>query len=67
LLHRWAIRGLDDLHADKLRLTDAAAFRYAKSLLHKVERAVGLETDTSEILNECIMAVKKFGTIRLVF
>ena len=45
---------------------DAAAFRYAKGLLQKVERAVGLETDSSEIVNEALRAVRKFGTISLV-
>ncbi|EJD53755.1 GroES-like protein [Auricularia subglabra TFB-10046 SS5] len=45
---------------------DAAAFRYAKGMLHTVERAVGLETDTSEIANECLRAVKKFGNVGLV-
>jgi len=45
---------------------DAAAFRYAKGLLNKVQRATGLETDSSEILNEALQAVRKFGTISLV-
>ncbi|KAL0482648.1 hypothetical protein AKO1_014363 [Acrasis kona] len=48
------------------RAIDCAAFRYAKTLLHKVERAVGLETDQSEIVNECIKTVRKFGTIVLI-
>ena len=45
---------------------DAAAFRYAKGLLQKAERALGAETDSSEIANEAIQAVRKFGTISLV-
>jgi threonine dehydrogenase-like Zn-dependent dehydrogenase len=45
---------------------DAAAFRYTKTLLHGIERAVGLETDSSEIPNEALRAVRKFGTISLV-
>jgi len=45
---------------------DAAAFRYTKGLLNTVQRAVGLETDSSEILNEALQAVRKFGTISLV-
>lgn len=45
---------------------DAAAFRYAKGMLHTIERAIGLETDTSEIANECLRAVKKFGHVSLV-
>ncbi|KAI9846729.1 MAG: hypothetical protein M1838_001158 [Thelocarpon superellum] len=45
---------------------DAAAFRYTKGLLHTVQRAVGLETDSSEIVNECLRATRKFGHIALV-
>lgn len=45
---------------------DAAAFRYTKGLLHTVQRAVGLETDSSEIVNEALRAVRKFGSISLV-
>ncbi|KAI7900578.1 chaperonin 10-like protein [Cokeromyces recurvatus] len=45
---------------------DCAGFRYAKDLLHKFERVVGLETDTSEVINEMIRATKKFGRIGLI-
>ncbi|KAI9822192.1 MAG: hypothetical protein M1826_000501 [Phylliscum demangeonii] len=45
---------------------DAAAFRYTKSMLHTVQRAVGLETDSSEVVNEALRAVRKFGNISLV-
>ena len=45
---------------------DAAAFRYTKGILHTVQRAVGLETDSSEIVNEALRAVRKFGHISLV-
>jgi threonine dehydrogenase-like Zn-dependent dehydrogenase len=45
---------------------DAAAFRYTKGILHSVQRAVGLETDSSEIVNEALRTVRKFGTICLV-
>jgi threonine dehydrogenase-like Zn-dependent dehydrogenase len=45
---------------------DAAAFRYTKGILHTVQRAVGLETDSSEIVNEALRAIRKFGTISLV-
>ena len=45
---------------------DAAAFRYTKTLLQSAERLVGLETDSSEIPNETIRAVRKFGTIAIV-
>lgn len=45
---------------------DAAAFRYTKGLLHSVQRAVGLETDSSEVVNEALRATRKFGSIALV-
>lgn len=45
---------------------DAAAFRYTKGLLHGIQHAIGLETDSSEIPNEALRAVRKFGTISLV-
>ncbi|KAJ2955333.1 hypothetical protein NQZ79_g8654 [Umbelopsis isabellina] len=48
------------------RAIDCAGFRYAKGIIHKVERAIGLETDTSEVANEMIRATKKFGTIALI-
>lgn len=48
------------------RAIDCAGFRYAKSLIHKVERAIGFETDTSETINEMVRSTKKFGTIALI-
>lgn len=48
------------------RAIDCAGFRYAKSFLHKAERAIGLETDTSEVINEMIRSTKKFGTMALI-
>jgi threonine dehydrogenase-like Zn-dependent dehydrogenase len=45
---------------------DAAAFRYSKSVSHAIQRAMCLETDTPEILNEALRATRKFGTIALV-
>jgi len=45
---------------------DAAAFRYTKGLLHGIQHAIGLETDSCEIPNEALRAVRKFGTISLV-
>lgn len=48
------------------RAIDCAGFRYAKSIVHKIERTLGMETDTSEVLNEMIRSTKKFGTISLI-
>lgn len=42
---------------------ECAAGEYAKGWGHKIEMAMGLETDTSEILNEMIAAVVPFGTV----
>ncbi|EFJ27195.1 hypothetical protein SELMODRAFT_231782 [Selaginella moellendorffii] len=40
---------------------EAAGFRFPVSILHKVERTVGLETDTADILNELFLATRKWG------
>jgi len=45
---------------------EAAGFEYAKTILHKIERAVGLETDTADILSECIQSVRKFGRVSII-
>jgi threonine dehydrogenase-like Zn-dependent dehydrogenase len=42
---------------------ECAAGEYAKGILHKIETAIGAETDTSEILNEMIQSVRPFGRI----
>ncbi|UZJ54062.1 hypothetical protein CBS101457_003382 [Exobasidium rhododendri] len=44
---------------------DVAGFRYAQSLMHKAMRAMALETDSPEILNECIVATRKHGRISI--
>lgn len=44
---------------------ECAAGEYAKTWAHKLEIAVGLETDTSEILNECITSVIGYGTVAI--
>ncbi|OQO11922.1 hypothetical protein B0A48_03649 [Cryoendolithus antarcticus] len=40
---------------------ECAAGEYAKSYAHKMEIAMGLETDTSELVNEMIESVKNYG------
>jgi len=42
---------------------ECAAGEYAKSYLHKAQIALGLETDTPEIINEQILSVIPWGTI----
>lgn len=38
----------------------------ARGIVSKFQRAVELETGTSEIVNECLCAVRKFGTVSLI-
>jgi threonine dehydrogenase-like Zn-dependent dehydrogenase len=45
---------------------ECAGFRYAKSKLHKLERALKLETDTADLVNECILATKLYGKVVLI-
>jgi len=45
---------------------EAAGFEYSTTLKHKMERALRLETDSSDILEQMIKSVRKFGTIGIV-
>lgn len=45
---------------------DCGTFHEPKGLLHKVEKTLMLETDSSETLNEMIMTVRKMGRIGLI-
>lgn len=45
---------------------DATGFRYAKEILHKVERFLRLETDAKSAIIEAIYLVKKFGHISVI-
>jgi threonine dehydrogenase-like Zn-dependent dehydrogenase len=58
-LQKLVPRGLD-------LAIDAAGFRYTKSFLHSVERALSMESDSPEVLTECAMAVRKFGRISVI-
>lgn len=42
---------------------ECAAGEYPKSVLNKIEFGLGLQTDTAEIVNECIKSVKNFGSV----
>jgi len=42
---------------------ECVAGEYPKGWAHTIEMAIGLETDTSEILNEMIESVKNFGRV----
>ena len=42
---------------------ECVAGEYPKGWLHAIELATGLETDTSEIVNECIESVRNYGRV----
>jgi len=42
---------------------ECAAGLYPKGLLHKAEIALGMETDTSEVLNEMVEGVRNYGRV----
>lgn len=42
---------------------ECVAGEYPKGWAHTIEMAVGLETDTSEIVNECIESVRNYGRV----
>jgi len=45
---------------------EAAGFEYPTTLRHKAEMAVGLETDTADILTEMITSTRKFGVVSII-
>jgi len=45
---------------------ECAGFEYAKSLTHKIEMALTLETDTCDIISEMIYAARKFGRLAII-
>lgn len=45
---------------------DCAGFRYATTWLHTIQRALMLETDSPDILSQCIYAVRKSGNVSII-
>jgi len=45
---------------------DAAGFRYAKSMGQRVQRGLFMETDSCDVVTECITCVRKFGHVSLI-
>jgi threonine dehydrogenase-like Zn-dependent dehydrogenase len=39
---------------------------YAKNWLNRIELATGLEQDTAEMVNECLVATRKHGTVAVI-
>jgi threonine dehydrogenase-like Zn-dependent dehydrogenase len=45
---------------------DAGTFHQPKTMLHKVQKTLMLETDVPEIVNECILSVRNMGRVGLI-
>jgi len=45
---------------------DCVGYRYPKSNKHKIELATGLESDSCDIVEECILSCKKGGRVILI-
>jgi threonine dehydrogenase-like Zn-dependent dehydrogenase len=45
---------------------DAVGFRFPKTLLHKIERTLHLETDAPQVLTEAIMCCRKAGNLVII-
>ena len=45
---------------------EAVGFRFAMSLMHKMERALGMETDSPEILEECFKVCRPYGSVSII-
>jgi len=45
---------------------DCGTFHEPKSLIHKAQKLMMLETDNPETINECLMTVKKMGRIGII-
>ena len=45
---------------------DAATFHEPKMVIHKISKALSLETDVSETLNETFLSVKKMGRVGII-
>jgi len=45
---------------------ECVGFRFAMSTKHKVQRAIGLETDTPEIIHEALKCMKGYGHLAII-
>jgi threonine dehydrogenase-like Zn-dependent dehydrogenase len=45
---------------------EAVGFRFPVSTVHKIARTVGLETDTPEIIDECLTTLKPYGHVSII-
>ncbi|CCM05158.1 uncharacterized protein FIBRA_07367 [Fibroporia radiculosa] len=66
-VHKDVVKRLQELVPGGLDVAmDCGTFHQPKTLVHKVEKALMLETDVSEIVNEMIMSVKKGGRCGII-
>ncbi|KAL6777503.1 hypothetical protein ACKKBF_B21740 [Auxenochlorella protothecoides x Auxenochlorella symbiontica] len=56
----------DDVKQEQHQSWNVQGLHYATSWLHKIEKALMLETDPSEVLNEMIEATRKHGRISVI-
>lgn len=45
---------------------DATGFRFTTTTRHKIERALGMETDSPDIIRECFKSVRKWGRVSII-
>jgi threonine dehydrogenase-like Zn-dependent dehydrogenase len=45
---------------------DCVGFRYSKTWKHAIEKSLSMETDSADVVNEAILAVKKGGRISVI-
>lgn len=45
---------------------DCGTFHEPKSITHKIQKTLMLETDVPETVNECIVSVKKMGSVGII-
>ncbi|KAI0268339.1 GroES-like protein [Gloeopeniophorella convolvens] len=66
-VHKDVVKRLQELVPGGLDVAlDCGTFHQPKSLIHKAQKLMMLETDVPEIINECIMSVKKMGSVGLI-
>jgi len=77
-LKHWAHRVINSSKEDPVKavvnmipggpdkVIDCVGFRFPDSLLHKIERAIGIESDAPNVVNSAIMMCRKNGRIALI-
>jgi len=66
-IYKDVAKRIKELAPDGLDVAiDAATFHEPKTVMHKISRALSLETDASETLNETFLAVKKMGRVGII-